>query len=150
MTMSILDPKLNESLQDKHTQVVKLLSEFDSAKNTPMQTSGKFKYSPTASAEIDIFKNRNLSELITILGFIQQKEIEYQAGAQLLKRTEIPVFSWCGYGLDKWVHDIETRVRVMFSEDKKATLLAAKKELETYFSKDYKLGNLLKSLDSIL
>lgn len=108
--------------------------------DAPLRTHGLFKYTPSATASIEIQKVTDLATLINILGFLLEKESNYDLGAEMLNLKEYPLFKWCSYTTAEWKHDIEVRVAIINHQANMDELQAVEKELVTMLSQTDKLA----------
>lgn len=130
------------------------LENLETFKKTPTKTTGKFSFNPDYTTRyIDIHRENQIEKLISILGFLKKKEEEYnEAIAAIRANTPVdsfPVFSWLGYNISAWSHDIYLRVTTLNYFVRKKKLVEAKSKLETFFSEEDRLKSVIDEVDNL-
>lgn len=118
--------------------------------DAPARTHGKFKYNPTGIPETTINTVTNVADLLNILGFLMEKENRYNAAADAIGLNEYPVFTWCGYPVADWKHDITVRIAVINHHKNLGVLEMAEKELTTFLTQDDRLQMLIDKIGGLL
>lgn len=115
---------------------------------TPFRTNGESKTvaNPT---NVNIRQATNIALLIAIMGEIGVKEQQYNAGAGVLGLTEYPAFLWQGYTIDAWVFDIKLRIAQIGQATTESELLAIRKDLQEFITKEDKMAMLADRLSKL-
>lgn len=77
---------------------------------------------------INIHVQTSVKELISMAGFLQDKERQYNEAITALGIEDPPVFQWGGFSVADWIEDIKTRINQI-------QIAAKKKKLETLESR---------------
>jgi len=107
--------KLFQIVQSKKEEIKK-------AEKPNWETNGSFGYNKDSSSRINIHIVLEVEELVSILGFLIEKEKGFKE-AQTILGTNAE-FKWMGFTLKEWQSDIQTRIN-------KVQISKKKKELET-------------------
>lgn len=135
---------LREELQVKYKAIEAKIKELETVKNQTYKTSCQFRYNPTNSySQLDINTTTNVSELINANAFIQNKKAQYHDSAEQLELNTFPVFKWCGYEPDLWLHDIKLRLAIINLDQDLYKLKELKSKIQPYLPEDNKIKQLL-------
>jgi len=115
---------------------------------TPFRTNGDSKTSANPT-NVNIRQATNIALLIAVMGEIGVKEQQYNAGATMLGLTEYPAFLWQGYTLDAWVFDIKLRIAQISQAATESELLAIRKDLQEFITKEDKLSMLQERMSKL-
>jgi hypothetical protein len=118
--------------------------------DAPPRTNGLFKYNPSTSQAIKISDITSVMELLNILGFVMEKETMYNKAAVCCQLKEYPVFTWNGFTVADWSHDIRVRIAIINHHNNLSQLQTAEHELAGFLSQDDKLTMLLAKLGNLL
>lgn len=148
-----ISKETRQKVREKLEFVSKRLSEMASIKDAGPKTNGVFHWNgrikttePQASS-INISKIIDITLLISILGFLTTRKLEYDHAAKELQLSTFPVFTWSGYSLEAWKHDINSRICVITHSDEISKLEKVKAELSKYISEEDRIEELLNSID---
>ena len=117
--------------------------------NIPNRTNGSFKYAPNSTNLINIHTQTSLAELLNVNAFLWGKERDYVQASSALGLTKFPVFTWCGYDLKSWQHDLKKRIAMIENESRYTELRKIEAELTTLLSQDDKLAILTEKLSKL-
>jgi len=135
--------KLNKALELVDSNLAKI----EEIKTSSFQTHGEFKWAPTSSSiSCRIHNEKNIHDLIAIHSSLRTKRDDYNASAKLIKLDVIPSFCWQGIPAEKWLFDIELRIKIVHRHTYEQDLLKKKSILERHLSEDDKLARTLTDL----
>lgn len=101
------------------------------------------------TTNINIKQATNIAMLIAIMGEIMAKEQQYNAGATALGLSEYAAFLWQGYSLDAWKFDIKLRIAQINQSATESELLAIRKDLQEFITKEDKMAMLADRLTKL-
>lgn len=128
--------------------VKKRLGALEALNNLAPRTDGKFRWNPNYihNDPINIFRLKDMGQIINIHQYIRTKHEAYNKSAELLQLAEYPVFEWMGYTFDAWDHDLRQRIAIITHHDKKSKLEEAKQALQGMMSKQDRVAALMSEL----
>lgn len=136
--------ELQNQLQQKYAQIEDAIKALDAINAEQYKTSGCFRYNPTNSySSVDLSTVTNQAELINVYSFIKVKKQQYEEAAEEIGLSEYPLFKWCGYTAEDWLHDVKLRFKLIKYDGRLAELKAAKNKIQPYLPKDTIIGQLL-------
>lgn len=109
----------------------------------PYQTGGHFKYNELDANTINICTTSDLIYLVKALSLMKSVKENYENTMGDMFIKEYPVCTWVNISIDKWIHDLENRIKIVSNQFLIDKLNAAKKDLEQYLSQDEKLYSTL-------
>ena len=98
---------------------------------------------------INLHKAVNVAMLVSILGQLLAKERDYNAAGALLNLKTFPVFSWEGYPLDAWQHDIALRISQITQSENEKELKEIQADLTTLMTNEDKLSIIMQRLQKM-
>lgn len=135
--------KLNKAIEMVDSQLLKI----EEVKASNFQTHGEFKWAPTSSyVSCNIHKEKNIHDLISIHSSLRTKKGDYEASAKMMHLDSYPSFTWQNIPIDKWLYDIELRIKIVNRHLIEKELLKKKEILESHLSQEDKLERTLKEL----
>jgi hypothetical protein len=136
----------------KYSDAVKTIETIDSkleqvrtVYGTPFRTNGETK----RISNVNIRQATSTSLLIAVMGEINGKMEQYNAGAGVLGLTEYPAFLWQGYTMDAWIFDIKLRIAQIGQAATESELLAIRNQLQEFVTKEDKLAMLADRLSKL-
>jgi hypothetical protein len=135
--------KLNKAIALVDAQLLRL----EEIKTSSYQTHGEFKWDPGANyVSCQIQKITDIHELISIHSSIRTKKGDYEASAKMMHLDSFPSYLWQNIPAEKWLFDIELRIKIVNRHLVEKELNKKKAILEKHLSEDDKLERTLKSL----
>lgn len=119
--------ELFKIVQQKKAEIIK-------AEKPNWLTNCSFGYNKDSSARQNIQVVSDVEELISILGFLIEKEKGFDAAQQVLGTSE--TFKWLGFTVEEWQSDIQTRINKIQISKKKKELDAIETKLNSLVSKE--------------
>lgn len=108
--------------------------EISKAEKPVWKTNCAFRYSKEYSTSVNLQVVSDISELVSILAFLFEKESGYNKAKEFLGVKE--EFSWFGYSFSEWASDIKTRIDKIQIIDKKRELERLEERLDKLVSKE--------------
>jgi len=115
----------------------------------PLQTNGRFRFNPNGSREFNIHTTKELGLLIKVAGFLEVRKNAYETGAEILKISLYPPFTWDSYSYEAWMTDLTVRASILSMEDRRKKLDNMETKLSGYITKEDKLAMDLKAADDL-
>jgi hypothetical protein len=139
----------NDKLVQELLEVVqKKKAEISKAEKPNWLTNCAFRYSKDTPITTNIQVCSDVEELINILGFLIEKETNFNKAQEILGTSY--TFNWFGYTIDEWTNDIRTRIHKIQINVKKKELEQLESRLEKLISSKLKtqmeLADIKKSL----
>ena len=143
----IVDPKKQmRETYDMLKSKLETYKDIDDARNL---TNGKFYWidnGNTNGIHLNIHVEKDQKELIKVLSFLIARKESYDKAIKLIDLNEAPVFTWCQYNFDAWLHDIKLRVQLINSGKEIKLIKNQMSILEKYFDEEDQLKNDLESI----
>lgn len=141
----VLNNEAQNKVRETYEKVCSRLKQMESFNDTNYKTTGNFQFTGAKSTSgiTEIFKSTNIPQLVTIAGFVDQKESEYNAGAERLNLSNVPVFKWHGFSAQDWIDDIMLRINIINFTNEKKQLGEYKDKLSQFFTAEQKLTDVL-------
>lgn len=115
----------------------------------PFQTGGNFKYNELDSNTVQILTCTGLDYLGKALAKMKRVKLDYEDTMTELGIKEYPVCTWFQNSIDKWIHDLTIRIKIVSNQAIITALQQSKTELEQYLSQDEKLFNTLQRVSEL-
>lgn len=127
------------------------LVKLNGLKDTQLKTNGKCFYRQDKQGSyVDFQTSTNPFEIACMIGYIKQKETEYQTGLQILGATEAPVFKWNGFPSEDWLHDAKVRLDVLTYNNRKEILEKTRETIEKFMSEEERQAREFKNIINAL
>lgn len=133
--------ELFKIVQTKKTEIAK-------AEKPNWLTNCSFGYNKDSSSRSNIQVVADVEELVSILGFVIEKEKAFESAQQMLGTSE--KFKWMGYSLEEWKTDIQTRINKIQISKKKKELESLESRLDKLISPDLKAQMELEEITKLL
>ena len=139
--------------QDKLVQQLfevaqKKKAEIAKAEKPNWITNCAFRYNKDSSASINLQVCADVEELISILGFLIEKENAFKAAQEILGTTH--KFKWGGFSVEDWTNDISTRITKIQIGNKKKELEVIESRLDKLVSPELKAQMELAEIQKLL
>jgi hypothetical protein len=129
------------------------LEKMEEAKNAGARTNGLFHWNGRTvelqdqNKAIKLSGVTSISLLISILGFLLTRKMEYELASEKLELDHFPVFQWSNYPLDAWENDIKSRINVITHQSEVEKLTKLRDELSKYVSEEDRVNQLLAQIE---
>jgi hypothetical protein len=133
--------KLFKIVQSKREEIAK-------AEKPNWETNGSFAYDKNSSSRINIHVVADIDELISILGYVLEKDKHFQSAQDILGTNA--TFKWIGYTLKEWQYDIQTRISKIQIKKKKDELQELESRLDRLISPELKRQMELEEITKLL
>ena len=100
--------------------------------------------------DINLHVENDLSTLIYLASFLQEKEESYKKAAVLLNVIKAPEFKWGGFSVNEWLHDIKIKINKNQIKEKKQKLESLEKRLHSITSAELRAELELKLIEEEL
>lgn len=135
--------KLNKAIEMIDFKINKI----EEIKTSSYQTHGEFKWAPTSNyVSCKIHHEKDIHNLISIMASINEKKVNYEKIAKKIGLETFPSFKWQGIPAERWLFDLELRIKLVSQEDLKKELMKKKAILEKHLSEDDRLARTLSEL----
>lgn len=117
-----------------------------------MQTTGTFKYNENDNNinNINIHNCADVVYLIKSYAMLKRVQKEYTEIGTELALNVYPIPTWLGFPIDKWLHDLEYRIKVVNNAVQIAELKKSKEELSQFLSQEDRLTSTLTKISELL
>lgn len=138
----------DKQVQDLFKIVQTKKTEIAKAEKPNWQTNCSFGYNKDSSSRSNIQVVSDIEELISILGFIIEKERAFESAQTMLGTSE--KFKWMGYSLEDWKTDVQTRINKIQISKKKKELEMLESRLDKLISPELKAQMELEEITKLL
>lgn len=102
------------------------------------KTNCSFSYSENSRDSINLHTECVDRNLIMMVGFLVQKQESYNKGILELDLSEAPNFTWHGFSVADWIHDIKLRLGKIQIASKRKQLESIQARLDAIISPEAK------------
>jgi hypothetical protein len=128
--------KEDELVQQLIAKVQEKKAAITKAEKPNWETNCSFGYLQSSSNRVNLQTVGDVQELIQMLGFLIQQEMQYTLAASRIGFKAD--FKWLGFTLSQWENDITTRVNKIQLSEKKKELATLEARLDKLLSPELK------------
>jgi hypothetical protein len=143
--------KMDEKTLSLIKEVNKRKAEIASLERPNWKTNCSFSYIEDKIVyPINIHVESSVMKLVSIAGFLMERENSYKEAAEKFLGLEAPEFLWMGFSVEDWISDIKTRIDKIQIADKRKKLDTLESRLNQIVSPELRAKLELEAIEAEL